>query len=85
MIFKNKGWLSGLAKGVTDLGGYADVIMQGGSLNKNDLTNKEIDELVKHYKMRYECNAFWDNSCGADEELAKMHRAEIHIICVKNR
>ena len=35
--------------------------------------------------MRYECNAFWDNSCGADEELAKMHRAEIHIICVKKK
>ena len=52
MIFKNKGWLSNMAKQVTDLGGYADVIMQGGSLNKNDLTNKEIDELVKHYKIK---------------------------------
>jgi len=30
MIFKDKGWLSGLAKQVTDLGGYADVVMQGG-------------------------------------------------------
>jgi hypothetical protein len=33
MIFKNKGWLSGMAKQVTDLGGYADVVMQGGSLS----------------------------------------------------
>ena len=33
MVFKNKGWLSGLAKNVTDLGGYADVILQGGTIN----------------------------------------------------
>ena len=52
MIFKNKGWLSNMAKGVTDLGGYADVVMQGGQIHKNDLTNKEIDELVKHYKIK---------------------------------
>ena len=38
MIFKNKGWLSGMAKQVTDLGGYADVVMQGGTLS-NELTN----------------------------------------------
>ena len=37
MIFKNKGWLSGMAKQVTDLGGYADVVMQGGALS-NELT-----------------------------------------------
>ncbi len=35
MIFKDKGWLSGLAKQVTDLGGYADVVMQGGSIPMN--------------------------------------------------
>jgi hypothetical protein len=52
MIFKNKPYLSSLAKGVTDLGGYADVLMQGGSIKGNDLTNKEIDELVKHYKIK---------------------------------
>jgi len=52
MIFKNKGWLSKMAKGVTDLGGYADVVMQGGKIHRNDLTNKEIDELVKHYKIK---------------------------------
>ena len=50
MIFKDKGWFSGLAKQVTDLGGYADVVMQGGSLS-NELTNGEIDELVQHYKI----------------------------------
>ena len=34
-------------------------------------------------KTRYECNTFCENSCGADEELAKMYRAEIHILYVK--
>ena len=65
MIFKNKGWLSGMAKQVTDLGGYADVVMQGGSLNKNDLTNKEIDELVKHYKIKNY------HGCYIDDRLPK--------------
>ena len=51
MIFKNKGWLSGMAKQVTDLGGYADVVLQGGSLS-NELTNGEINDLVKHYKIK---------------------------------
>jgi hypothetical protein len=48
MIFKNKGWLSGLAKQVTDLGGYADVVMQGGTLKKglsNELTNGELSTI----------------------------------------
>jgi hypothetical protein len=65
MIFKNKGWLSNMAKGVTDLGGYADVVMQGGSINSNDLTNKEIDELVKHYKIKKY------HGCYIDDELPK--------------
>ena len=67
MIFKNKGWLSGMAKQVTDLGGYADVVMQGGSLS-NELTNGEIDELVKHYKIkRY-------HGCFIDDKLpSKLH------------
>jgi len=51
VIFKDKGWLSGLAKQITDLGGYADVVMQGGSLS-NELTNGEIDELVEHHKIK---------------------------------
>jgi hypothetical protein len=55
MIFKNKGWLSGMAKQVTDLGGYADVVMQGGTIKKglsNELTNGEINQLVKHYNIK---------------------------------
>jgi len=63
MIFKNKGWLSNMAKSVTDLGGYADVVMQGGQIQKNDLTNKEIDELVKHYKIKNY------NGCYIDDRL----------------
>jgi hypothetical protein len=64
MIFKNKGWLSGLAKQVTDLGGYADVVMQGGSISKrlsNELTNDELSQLVKHYKIKKYHGAFIDD------------------------
>ena len=60
MIFKNKGWLSGMAKQVTDLGGYADVVMQGGSLS-NELTDTEIDDLVKHYKIKNYHGCFIDD------------------------
>ena len=67
MIFKNKGWLSGMAKQVTDLGGYADVVMQGGSLS-NELTNGELDELVKHYKIKKY------HGCFIDDKLpSKLH------------
>ena len=64
MIFKNKGWLSGMAKQVTDLGGYADVVMQGGKLKKgltNELTDKEIDELAKHYNIKNYHGCFIDD------------------------
>ena len=60
MIFKDKGWLSGLAKQVTDLGGYADVVMQGGTLS-NELTNGEIDDLVEHYKIKKYHGCFIDD------------------------
>ena len=63
-IFKNKGWLSGMAKQVTDLGGYADVIFQGGSISKhlsNELTNGELSQLVKHYKIKKYHGAFIDD------------------------
>jgi hypothetical protein len=63
MIFENKGWLSNMAKGVTDLGGYADVVMQGGALS-NDLTNKEIDELVKYYKIKKYHGCYIDSDVG---------------------
>ena len=64
MIFKDKGWLSGLAKQVTDLGGYADVVMQGGTLKKrisNELTNGELSQLVKHYKIKKYHGAYIDD------------------------
>ena len=64
MIFKNKGWLSGLAKQVTDLGGYADVVMQGGTLqngSSNELTNGELSQLVKHYKIKKYHGAYIDD------------------------
>jgi hypothetical protein len=64
MIFKNKPYLSALAKGVTDLGGYADVILQGGSVSKqlsNELTNNELSELVKHYKIKIYHGAYIDD------------------------
>ena len=64
MIFKNKSWLSGMAKQVTDLGGYADVVMQGGKLKKglsNELTDKELDELVEHYEIKNYHGCFIDD------------------------
>jgi len=60
MIFKNKGWLSGMAKQVTDLGGYADVVMQGGALS-NELSNKDLDQLAKHYKIKKYHGCFVDD------------------------
>jgi hypothetical protein len=57
-IFKNKGWLSGTAKSVTDLGGYADVVLKGGLIKNmragklsNELTNDDIDDLAKQFKI----------------------------------
>ena len=67
MIFKNKGWLSGMAKQVTDLGGYADVVLQGGSLS-NELTNGELYELVEYYKNKNY------HGCFIDDKLpSKLH------------
>jgi len=58
MIFKNKDWLSNFAKGVTDLGGYADVVLKGGLIKQmragnlsNELTNTDIDNLAKQFKI----------------------------------
>ena len=57
-IFKNKGWLSSTAKNITDLGGYADVVLQGGLIKQmragnlsNELTNTDIDDLAKQFKI----------------------------------
>ena len=49
-----------MAKKVTDLGGYADVVMQGGSLS-NELTNGEIDELVRYHKIKKYHGCFIDD------------------------
>jgi len=58
MIFKNKGWLSNVAHSVTNLGGYADVVLQGGLIKQmkagnlsNELSNSEIDDLVHELKI----------------------------------
>jgi hypothetical protein len=57
-IFKNKGWLSGTAKNVTDLGGYTDVVLRGGLIKNmkagklsNELTDDDIDDLAKQFKI----------------------------------
>jgi hypothetical protein len=68
VIFKNKGWLSGMAKQVTDLGGYADVVLQGGSIKgpySNELTDKEIKDLVKYYKIKSYHGAYIDHQMPA--------------------
>jgi hypothetical protein len=49
-----------MAKQVTDLGGYADVVMQGGTLS-NELTNTDLQQLVKHYKIKNYHGAFVDD------------------------
>jgi len=57
-IFKNKGWLSGTARSVTDLGGYGDVVLRGGLIKamragklSNELTDADIDNLAKQFKI----------------------------------
>ena len=63
MIFKNKGWLSGMAKQITDIGGVADVVMQGGSVNgqSNELSDSELKDLVKYYKIKRYHGCFIDD------------------------
>jgi len=58
MIFKNKDWLSNFAHSVTNLGGYADVVLQGGLIKQmragnlsNELTNTDIDNLANQFKI----------------------------------
>jgi hypothetical protein len=58
MIFKNKDWLSNFARSVTDLGGYADVVLKGGLVKQmkagnlsNELTNTDIDSLAKQFNI----------------------------------
>ena len=43
-----------LANSVTNLGGSFDVLMQGGSLSSsNELTNEDISNLMRHFKIPY--------------------------------
>ena len=55
--------MNGLAKNVTDLGGYADVIMQGGTISgqSNQLSDTELQELVQHYKIKNYHGSYIDN------------------------
>ena len=53
-----------MAKGVTGLGGYADVILQGGSISKrlsNELSNNELSQLVNYYKIKNYHGAYIDD------------------------
>ena len=57
MIFRDM-WLSKFAKSVTNLGGYADVILKGGLIKSmkagnlsNELSNTDIDNLAKQFKI----------------------------------
>jgi hypothetical protein len=53
-----------MAKGVTDLGGYADVILQGGSISKqlsNELSNNELSQLVQYYGIKNYHGAYIDD------------------------
>jgi hypothetical protein len=58
MIFQGKDWLANMAHSVTNLGGYADVVLRGGLIKQmragnlsNELTNTEIMDLVSHLKI----------------------------------
>jgi hypothetical protein len=55
-IFKNNPVLRKFANTLTDLGGYASAVIQGGDLSNefsNELTNYEINDLMKHYKLPF--------------------------------
>ena len=55
-IFKNNPMLRKFANTLTDLGGYASALLQGGDLINefsNELTNYEINNLMKHYKLPF--------------------------------
>ena len=82
MIFKNKGWLSGMAKQVTDLGGYADVVLQGGTLKKglsNELTNKQLNDLVKYYNIKN------FHGCYIDDKMPNILKNGYYIINLNGR
>lgn len=58
MIFRGKDWLANMAHSVTNLGGYADVVLKAGLIKNmrsgnlsNELTNTEIMDLVGQLKI----------------------------------
>jgi hypothetical protein len=57
MIFRDM-WVAKLARSVTDLGGYADVVLKGGLIKSmragnlsNELSNTDIDDLARKFKI----------------------------------
>jgi hypothetical protein len=86
MIFKNKGWLSNLAHSVTNLGGYADVVLQGGLIKNmragnlsNELTNTDIDDLAKQF------NIPKFKGCVIRDDIPKLKVGESVIINLNGR
>jgi hypothetical protein len=81
MIFKDKGWLSGTARNVTDLGGYADVVLRGGLIKNmkagklsNELTDSDIDDLAKQFKIPH------FKGCVIRDEIPKLKVGESCIV-----
>ena len=59
---------------VTNLGGSADVLMQGGSLHRsNELNNKDISNLMRHFKIPY-------HGCYIKDELPRRLSNGFYII-----
>jgi hypothetical protein len=60
-IFKNNPMLRKFANTLTDLGGYASAVMQGGDLDhnfkNNELTDTELRELLNRYQIP--CNGIY--------------------------
>jgi len=53
-IFKGNTMLRRFANTLTDLGGYANAVFQGGALHRsNELSNFDIDHLMAHYRIPY--------------------------------
>jgi hypothetical protein len=81
MIFKNKGWLSDTAHAVTNLGGYADVLLKGGLLHhmragnlSNELSDKDIMDLVRQLKIPH------FKGCFLKSQIPKLNKGDSCII-----
>lgn len=80
-IFKDKGWLSGTAKNVTDLGGTFDVVLKGGLIKNmkagklsNELTDTDIMDLAKQFKIPH------FKGCFIRDEIPKLKVGESCIV-----